>query len=652
MSTRRGLAVAFSSSSVRLFPLLEQNGQFIPNIILKTPIEAKEILQERVSAALSSLFGDAVHGTDPLVSPSTKPEFGDYQCNAALALAKRLKSNPRTVAEQLMARLLADSALSEVVCDMDIAGPGFINMKITEDFLQARLTAMLKDEARLGIAPVALEKQQRIVVDFSSPNIAKDMHVGHLRSTIIGDTLSRVLEFIGHDVKRLNHVGDWGTQFGMLITYLRETQPSVLDDPTTANIQDLVSFYREAKTRFDEDESFRGAARREVVALQRGNAESEAAWRAICAVSRSEFQTIYDRLGVSLEERGESFYNPLLPVLVESLRDKQLVVESDGAQCVFVEGFQNAEGENLPLIVQKSDGGYLYATTDLAAVLQRCRSVQEGGEGADRVLYVTDAGQSQHFDMVFKVAHIAGIDARHESVGADSSDPVRVDLKHVPFGLVQGEDGKKFKTRSGDTVKLKALLDEAVTLAEADMAERSGVTPADLTPEQKDAARVIGTGAVKYADLSMNRESNYRFSFKKMLSLQGNTAPYMIYAYVRIMGIRRRAMEMQSSSSLPSHSPSNRVVFPLGTPEEMALAKALIRLPEVLRDVEMNLYPNKICEYIFDVSQKFNQFYERCPVLKADTAELRTSRTQLCTLSARTIGLALTLLGIDTVERL
>ena len=436
-----------------------------------------------------------------MVAATAKPEFGDYQCNAAMVLAKRLKLKPREVAETLVSNL----RIEDVVGKLDIAGPGFINFHLCDDYLRSRLTAMSKDSERLGIAKASFP--QRIIVDFSSPNIAKEMHVGHLRSTIIGDSISRILEFLGHDVLRLNHVGDWGTQFGMLINYLKENYAESLspseDGRINVKIGDLVEFYKAAKKRFDDDAAFQDASRNEVVKLQSGDPASLSAWRTICDVSRVEFQKIYDLLSIEVQERGESFYNPYLPEVVLDFKKSNLLTESDGAQCVFLPGYVTGDGSALPLIIQKSDGGFLYATTDLAAVRHRVQT-----ERAQRVLYVTDIGQAQHFQMVFDAARAVGY----------INDSVQ--LIHVPFGLVQGEDGKKFKSRSGDTVKLKDLLDEAVRLAAKEIVTRreaeeesntSEEAPHDesalkqLTPEQEQLARIVGIGAVKYADLSMNR---------------------------------------------------------------------------------------------------------------------------------------------------
>lgn len=601
------------------------------------------ILSERVRKALIEAYGENGKLAEPMVLPG-KSEFGDYQCNAALPLSKSLKLKPRDVAEKLMETLKIDDIIERI----DISGPGFINMHMSKNYMKNKLLKMVKDDSRLGISLV--DNPQRVVVDFSSPNIAKEMHVGHLRSTIIGDTLSRILEFLGHDVVRLNHVGDWGTQFGMLIHYLRLNYPNTIpsDDSKTkteatklgVEIGDLVDFYKKAKKQFDDDLEFQEAARNEVVKLQAGDEESLRAWKLICELSRDEFQKIYDLLDVTVEERGESFYNPMLSSLVAELEEKKFATESQGALCIFLPGYVNPDGTPQPLIVRKSDGGYLYATTDLAAVKHRTQV-----EKANRVLYVTDVGQAQHFQMVFEAAKAVGL----------VND--KTELVHVPFGLVQGEDGKKFKTRSGDTVKLKDLLNEAIKIAGEDaLARAKSIDPKHpdiMSEEDHKVAHAVGIGAVKYADLAMNRESNYRFSYKKMLSLSGNTAPYMMYAFVRIQGIRRRAaIEMNSEGKGDSMSTKDINNLILEKPEEIVLAKHILKLEEILMEVSRDLYPNKMCEYLFELSQKFNQFYENCPVLKAETKEIQQSRAVLCSLTADVLQLSLGLLGIKTVEKL
>lgn len=578
-------------------------------------------LKQRLEQALVSAFGEELAGTDPMLVPTSNPKFGDYQANVAMSLAKKLGKQPRAIAQSLVETLdVAD------LCEPpEIAGPGFINLTLKPAYLQTRLAAMAGD-SRLGIAPVKAPK--RTIVDFSSPNIAKEMHVGHLRSTIIGDSIARILEFQGHDVLRLNHVGDWGTQFGMLITYLREVCPEALTTADALDLGDLVAFYKKAKQRFDEDAEFQERSRQEVVKLQSGDEESRRAWQLLCDQSRREFQVIYDLLDIRLTERGESFYNPLLPQVVEDLDRAGLLVEDQGAKCVFLEGFTNREGDPLPLIVQKSDGGYNYATTDLAAIRYRIQQDQ-----SQRLIYVTDAGQANHFAQVFQVARRAGW------------IPENIEITHVPFGLVQGEDGKKLKTRSGETVRLRDLLDEAVDRARNDLETRLKEEERQESDEFiAHTAKVVGISAVKYADLSQNRTSNYIFSYDKMLALQGNTAPYMLYAFVRIQGISRKGQ-------IDFDNLGSNVQVVLQEETEFALAKHLLKLEEILAEVSQDLMPNSLCQYLFELSQKFNQFYDRCPVLQAEE-DIKTSRLVLCDLTARTLKLGLSLLGIQVLERM
>ena len=580
-----------------------------------------ELLKIKFNQALVAAFGEDFATIDPMVVASTNPKFGDYQCNLAMSLTKPLKSNPRAIATQIIDNLIIDE-----ICETpEIAGPGFINLRLKTDYLQIQLQQILGDE-RLNIPKV--NPKQKMIVDFSSPNIAKEMHVGHLRSTIIGDSIARVLEFQGHEVLRLNHVGDWGTQFGMLITYLREVYPEALTTADALVLGDLVEFYRQAKVRFDQDETFKKTSRQEVVRLQAGAEDSRRAWQLLCEQSRREFQLIYDDLGIKLTERGESFYNQFLPQIVEELDKIGLLVENQGAKCVFLEGFTNKEGEPLPLIVQKSDGGYNYATTDLAALRHRIET-----EKATRIIYVTDAGQSNHFMQFWQVAKRA------------SWIPENVELVHVAFGIVKGEDGKKLKTRSGETVRLRELLDEAVNYAKKDLETRIKAEGRTETQEFIDhVAEIVGLSAVKYADLSQNRTSDYIFSFDKMLSLQGNTAPYMLYAYVRIQGISRKG-------NIDWQKLETDIQLVLEADEEVVLAKHLLQLQDILEEVAKDLLPNRLCQYLFELSQKFNQFYEQCDVVKAREPQ-RTSRLSLCDLTAKTLKLGLSLLGISVLERM
>lgn len=578
-------------------------------------------LKDRFEQALVAAFGSELAGTDPILVPASNPKFGDYQSNVAMSLTKRLGKPPRAIAEEIVQQLdVAD------LCEApSIAGPGFINLSLKTAYLEQQLQQMQADQ-RLGIPPVKQPKQT--IVDFSSPNIAKEMHVGHLRSTIIGDSIARILEFLGHDVLRLNHLGDWGTQFGMLITHLKQAYPEALTTANALALGDLTTFYKQAKQRFDEDEAFRDASRLEVVELQAGNPETLRAWHLLCEQSFLAFQEIYSLLDICITNRGESFYNPLLTKVVEDLDTAGLLVEDQGALCVFLDGFTNKEGKPLPLIIKKSDGGYNYATTDLAAIRYRIQQDQ-----AERIIYVTDAGQANHFAQVWQVAKRA------------NWIPDNVELVHVPFGLVQGEDGKKFKTRSGDTVKLRDLLDEAVVRARTDIEARLQEDGRQETEEFKArVAQVVGISAVKYADLSQNRTSNYIFSYDKMLALQGNTAPYMLYAYARVQSIIREG-------NIDLEQVRAQATVTLQEESELALAKHLLSFDEILSIIESDLMPNRLCQYLFELSQKFNQFYEFCPVLKAEEPQ-RTSRLILSDLTARTLKLGLSLLGIDVLERM
>ena len=593
-------------------------GSSVNTVAMKSTVAQ---LKTQIQRAMVAAFGEDLADTDPMLVPTSNPKFGDFQANVAMSLAKLLKQSPRDIARQIVENL----DLGELCDAPEIAGPGFINLRLKTAYLEAQLKAMQADP-RLGVAPV--EQPQTVIVDFSSPNIAKEMHVGHLRSTIIGDSIARVQEFMGHRVLRLNHVGDWGTQFGMLITHLKEACPEALEAGSTVDIGDLVAFYKQAKLRFDTDEDFKTRSREAVVDLQAGENTATTAWNVLCAQSRQEFQKLYDRLDIRIQERGESFYNPFLADVVKDLDTQGLLVEDQGAKVVFVDGFTNKDGNPLPLIIQKTDGGYNYATTDLAAI--RYRTVTDG---AERVLYVVDAGQGNHFAQVFQVAAKAGW------------IPAGVDLTHVPFGVVQGEDGKKFKTRSGDTVRLKDLLDEAVSRARADLETRIQAEERQETEDFiQNVAEAVGLGAVKYADLSQNRTSNYIFSFDKMLALQGNTAPYMLYAYVRVQGIARKGgIDFD-------HLPAEASLH-LKDDSEFALTRYLLQLDTVLEEVAQDLYPNRLCQYLFELSQTFNQFYDRCSVLQAEEPQ-RTSRLILCDLTAKALKLGLSLLGIRVLERM
>ena len=598
-----------------------------------------QTLNGQLRAAMERAFPEAAQraraagqALDPQLAPASKPEFGDFQANGALPLAKPLGQPPRAIAQAIVAQLASEPAFAQLCLEPVIAGPGFINLTLRPERLAAEVGARLADP-RLGVPVGANQGAGQevhagpVIVDFSSPNIAKEMHVGHLRSTIIGDCLARVLEFRGHPVLRLNHVGDWGTQFGMLITHLKQVAPEALEHPDAVDLGDLVAFYRQAKARFDADEAFQATAREEVVKLQGGDPVSLKAWGLLCEQSRREFQQIYDRLDIRLVERGESFYNPYLQKVVDDLSAATLLVTDDGARCVFLEGMSGKDGKPLPLIVQKRDGGFNYASTDLAAIRYR---FSQAGDGASRVIYVTDAGQASHFAGVFQVARRAGWIPQGASV------------EHVPFGLVQGDDGKKLKTRSGDTVRLKDLLDGAVQRAEADL--RLRLAEEGRTEDGafiQHVAHTVGLAAVKYADLSTNRITNYQFSFDRMLALTGNTAPYLLYAVVRIAGIARKGGDLEAAAAHLTFTEA----------QEWALVRELLKLDAVIAEVEEELLPNRLCSYLFELSQVFNRFYDQVPVLKAEEPA-RSSRLALCRLTTGTLKLGLGLLGIPTLERM
>jgi len=568
----------------------------------------RNVLDEAVSAALREETGEDLPAA---VAPSKEERFGDYQANGAMGAAKKLRRKPVDLARAVVARL----RVVEMCEAPEIAGPGFINFRLRPEWAARAVREAIIDP-RAGADRV--ERADRIVIDFSSPNLAKEMHVGHIRSTIIGDAIARMLGFLGHDVVRQNHVGDWGTQFGMLIAYLKERHSEALRGGKLA-IADLETFYREAKARFDADPAFQDRARAEVVALQAGDPESRAAWAYVCDRSRAACAEIYDRLRVAIEERGESFYNPHLAGMVEDLARRRIAVESEGALCIFLEGCA------VPFMVRKQDGGYKYETTDLAAIRFRVEDLR-----ADRVLYVTDARQMQHFAMLFRAARLAGY------------APERVELRHIPFGMVLGEDGKPLKTRSGETIRLRELLDEAEERARAIVDAKSPDLPED---ERARIARIVGIGSIKYADLSQNVSSDYVFSWDKMLAMDGNTAPYLQYAYARVSSIFRKGHI--DRDALRRDAPAVR----LDAPEELALAKALLRFPEAVETAAEEYRPNAMTAYLYDLAWRFTGFYGACPVLQADPG-LRESRLLLALGTADRLRLGLDLLGIEVNERM
>jgi len=555
-----------------------------------------------------------------------------------MALAKKLKLNPRKLAERVVAKL----DVSDICEPPEIAGPGFINLRLKTDYLASQLLEINADTTD-NLAIDKIDTPKTIVVDFSSPNIAKQMHVGHLRSTIIGDCICRLLEFAGHKVIRQNHIGDWGTQFGMLCAYFdqeylrpeiekRPGQKSFILTEDELRISDTEAFYREAKKRFDTDANFAETSRNYVVKLQTHNKHVIAVWNFIVNESLSHCQELYDYLGVNLTDKdvfGESKYNDKLSEVVKDLKKAGIAVESDGAICVFPPGFENKEGQDLPFIIQKSDGAYLYATTDLAALRYRVSELK-----ADSIVYVTDARQKLHFEMLFAVGRMAGW------------APENIELAHVMFGSVLGENGKPLKTRSGENVKLKELLDEAVERARAVVDQKNPDLPDD---KKEQIANAVGIGAIKYADYSNNRTSDYVFSFDKMLAMEGNTAPYMQYAYARIKSIERKAIEkdVDADAELKSITSLN-----LTDSAEIDLAKHLVRYGEAIEAAVADYRPNYLTTYLYELAAKFSAFYTNCPVLKA-APEKRPTRLLLCDLTAKTIKHGLeNLLGIQVVEQM
>ncbi|MXX05624.1 MAG: arginine--tRNA ligase [Gammaproteobacteria bacterium] len=578
----------------------------------------REQLSRIVGNALSEASGIA--DCNPNVIEATRPEFGDYQANGVMAAAGRCGRKPRELAEAVISGLRDEDGL---VASTEVAGPGFINIRLNDQALMARGNEVLRDPRSLIPTDI---RAQKIVVDQSSPNLAKEMHVGHLRGTVIGDCLSRVLERLGHEVIRQNHVGDWGTQFGMLIAYMRELDREFNKSASVlqTELEDLETFYRAAKDKFDSDPAFADRARLSVVRLQGGDPEYLEAWQSFIDESLRHCQEIYRRLDVGLtlaDLDAESRYNDDLEGIIRELDEKGLLQESDGARCVFLPEFKGKDGEPLPVIVQKSDGGYLYSTTDLAAVKMRSFDFE-----ADRSLYVVDARQSLHFRQVFAVAQAADMASAN------------ISLEHIAYGTIMGSDGRPYKTRSGDSVKLADLLDEAVARALELVSEKN---PDLAEDERRLIAENIGIASVKYADLSKNRMSDYVFDWSTMLSFEGNTAPYLLYACTRIKSLLRKR---------PQESPTEELTS-LEHAEERALLLKILQLPEVVSLVARECYPNLLCNYLFELAGVFMRFYEACPVLKAEP-QTRDSRLALALLAEQALEQGLDLLGIQTLERM
>lgn len=572
------------------------------------------LLSEKVSQAL--IAAGAPADCEPQVRQSAKVQFGDYQANGVMAVAKKLGMPPRQVAEQVLTHLDLNGIASKV----EIAGPGFINIFLDPAFLAEHVNQALTSD-RLGLSR---PEPQTIVVDYSAPNVAKEMHVGHLRSTIIGDASVRTLELLGHKVIRANHVGDWGTQFGMLIAFLELKQQENAGEMALA---DLEAFYREAKKHYDEDEAFAERARGYVVKLQGGDEYCRQMWRKLVDITMAQNQTNYDRLNVTLTSKdvmGESLYNPMLPGIVADLKAKGLAVESEGATVVFLDEYKNKEGEPMGVIIQKKDGGYLYTTTDIACAKYRFETLH-----ADRVLYYIDSRQHQHLMQAWTIVRKAGY------------VPESVPLEHHMFGMMLGKDGKPFKTRAGGTVKLADLLDEALERARRLVAEKNPDMPAD---ELEKLANAVGIGAVKYADLSKNRTTDYIFDWDNMLAFEGNTAPYMQYAYTRVLSVFRKADI--DESVLPN---ANVVI---AEDREAQLAARLLQFEETLNVVAREGTPHVMCSYLYDLAGLFSGFYEHCPILTAESDETRLSRLKLAQLTAKTLKTGLDTLGIETVERM
>ena len=578
----------------------------------------KDSIRHLIQQALVRLTAEGVlpEGLSPTIQVENTRDktHGDFASNIAMMLAKPAGMKPRDLAQKLIEALPADPSVSKI----EIAGPGFLNFFQNSAALAQRLDAALGDP-HLCVSKAG--PTQRVVIDLSSPNLAKEMHVGHLRSTIIGDAVARVLEFLGDEVIRQNHVGDWGTQFGMLLAYLEEN-PAAAE----TELSDLEQFYRAAKQRFDDSPAFADRARELVVKLQAGDADCLRLWNRFNEISLSHCQKVYDRLNVKLtpdDVKGESAYNAELGDVVEALKAKGLLSESNGAQCVFLEEFKNAEGNPLPVIVQKAGGGYLYATTDLASMRYRSQQLK-----ADRALYFVDQRQALHFQMAFEVARRAGF---------VSSD---MQLEHMGFGTMNGADGRPFKTRDGGTVKLVDLLDEAEQRAYSLV---KGKNPDLDETELRQIARAVGIGAVKYADLSKHRTSDYSFNFEQMLSFEGNTAPYLLYAYTRVASVFRK---------LGTGMDGLTGEIQLQAEQEQALGAKLAQFAEVLNGVGEKGVPHLLCSYLYDLAGLFSSFYEHCPILTADSDTAKQSRLRLAALTGKTLKQGLELLGLETLERM
>ncbi|HHF6869091.1 TPA: arginine--tRNA ligase [Haemophilus influenzae] len=574
----------------------------------------QSILSDKIKQAM--ILAGADQSYDALIRQSGKPQFGDYQANGIMAAAKKLGLNPREFAQ----KVLDNAQLSDIAEKLEIAGPGFINIFLNPTWLTTEISAALSHK-NLGIQAT---NKQTVVIDYSSPNVAKEMHVGHLRSTIIGDAVARTLEFLGHNVIRANHVGDWGTQFGMLIAYLEKMQNEHANE---MELQDLEAFYREAKKHYDEDEIFAEKARNYVVKLQSGDEYCRTMWKRLVDITMQQNQHNYDRLNVTLTEKdvmGESLYNPMLPSIVKDLKKQGLAVENDGALVVYLDEFKNKEGDPMGVIVQKKDGGFLYTTTDIAAAKYRYETLK-----ADRALVFSDTRQSQHMQQAWLITRKAGY------------VPDSFSLEHKNFGMMLGKDGKPFKTRTGGTVKLADLLDEAIERATVLINEKN----TNLSNDEKEAViEAVGIGAVKYADLSKNRTTDYVFDWDNMLSFESNTAPYMQYAYTRIRSIFNKT-DINSTALLA-------VPLTIKDDKERTLAIKLLQFEEAVKTVGKEGTPHVLCAYLYELAGIFSSFYEHCPILNAEDESIKLSRLKLALLTEKTLKQGLTLLGIKTVEKM
>lgn len=571
------------------------------------------ILSDKIQQALIS--AGAPLDCDAIVKQSAKAQFGDYQANGVMAAAKKMGMPPRQLAEKVIELLDLDGIAEKT----EIAGPGFINIFLSPDWLTTQLETALADD-KLGLTTV---EPMTIAIDYSAPNVAKQMHVGHLRSTIIGDAAARTQEYLGHKVIRCNHVGDWGTQFGMLIAYLEKMQNEDAGDMALA---DLEAFYREAKKHYDEDEVFAERARGYVVKLQGGDEYCRTMWRKLVDITMQQNQETYNRLNVTLTEddvMGESLYNDMLPGIVSDLLNRRIAEESEGAIVVYLDEFKNKEGEPMGVIIRKKDGGYLYTTTDIA-----CAKYRHDVLHADRVLYYIDSRQHQHLMQAWTIVRKAGY------------IPESMTLEHHMFGMMLGKDGKPFKTRAGGTIRLSDLLDEAVERAEKLIREKNSDMPED---ELKQLAEVVGIGAVKYADLSKSRTTDYIFDWDNMLAFEGNTAPYMQYAYTRVASVFKRADIDADSLTQPIILTDDR---------ERQLAARLLQFEETITAVAREGLPHMMCSYLYDLAGLFSGFYEHCPILAAESEELRQSRLKLALLTQKTLKAGLDTLGIGTVEKM